>query len=692
VAHGVTKSSEFQLHQMLHGYADGHRLIASSTTLPPADLRLMLQLSDSAGLGARIPDAGYLTGYPLTNARFFVVARTWAAPSMPRPGCVWTHSLLIAFEDLAQIEALEAIDGLFRRPYGTTQTMFDEPIAFQPKPQPCTWARNELEFLRRIVSGLYMAPTSTIAAQPPDDVRREDIVMRIWNQQWPRLRRGFRFSTFTVEDRSLEGSPFDLQLLANGLLPRPRLRNMLDVDAKATVEILASWVDTAVADLTEGGNGLRAFLRQFGGELPGGRNAFVLLCDLYERVVVSTDSAAVQNAMAIIDAHAAESQLQPLRRLIVHRALTAIDWRSAPSLDFIIRHRVLIAPGAWNEVRSQLGLALLRVNPAVFIDIGSETANDEALFAAALAQADEETLVSAIDRAPALANRIFAQCPSLLKSDLLWRSGSSFDCNVIRELHLGPDMAASIVKAAIEAGRADQAVNLRATLGPLVILEAIALAARAGVQSPTTRNWLIGVSKDADALLSFLSSSVHRSLDVLDRIAESCGPGPSLRSFDSGWLDAFSFAYTAEPRKPRLALASVVMAKMLKAGASNAVERAVPAIAPVYSAIVDLTLPETCWNWIEPHLGWPSFWRSQSRLERLVQALAERIAEERLPLNVLLTVMPQLNAEAHLLRCLCESAQGRRYIRSVLTELVDLPAELMERGHLLGALLKDHGD
>ena len=116
MAHAVTQTPGFRLHQVLHGYADGHRLIASSTTLPPADARLMLQLSDSAGLGARIPDNGYLTGFPLANARLYVVARTWAAPEKPRPGCDWTQSLLIAFEDLAQIEKREAIDRPYRLP------------------------------------------------------------------------------------------------------------------------------------------------------------------------------------------------------------------------------------------------------------------------------------------------------------------------------------------------------------------------------------------------------------------------------------------------------------------------------------------------------------------------------------------------------------------------------------------------
>ena len=37
----------------------------------------------------------YLTAYPLPRSSLVAFARTWTAPEMPRPGCVWTHTLLI---------------------------------------------------------------------------------------------------------------------------------------------------------------------------------------------------------------------------------------------------------------------------------------------------------------------------------------------------------------------------------------------------------------------------------------------------------------------------------------------------------------------------------------------------------------------------------------------------------------------
>lgn len=80
------------LHQTLHGYSDGHRLISSSLSLAGQDARTMQVMSDLSGPGVKPGVDGYLTGHPLEGVGKYVLARTWAAPEMPRPGCVWTHS------------------------------------------------------------------------------------------------------------------------------------------------------------------------------------------------------------------------------------------------------------------------------------------------------------------------------------------------------------------------------------------------------------------------------------------------------------------------------------------------------------------------------------------------------------------------------------------------------------------------
>src|SRR5690242_20748315 len=85
--------SNSTIHQTVHGYQRGHRLLASSTELDQATASLIARTSDSAP-NYRINDGPYLTGYALPDGRY-VMARTWPAMSAERPNTVWTHSLIL---------------------------------------------------------------------------------------------------------------------------------------------------------------------------------------------------------------------------------------------------------------------------------------------------------------------------------------------------------------------------------------------------------------------------------------------------------------------------------------------------------------------------------------------------------------------------------------------------------------------
>ncbi len=68
----------------------------------------------------------YVTGYPLIDASFYAFARTWYAPEMERPGCVWTHTLLIGERDLGALDDLTILNRCFRRPTTGERSNWDE--------------------------------------------------------------------------------------------------------------------------------------------------------------------------------------------------------------------------------------------------------------------------------------------------------------------------------------------------------------------------------------------------------------------------------------------------------------------------------------------------------------------------------------------------------------------------------------
>lgn len=102
---------------MLHGYKLGHNFIQGSIVLPSShDMDKIATLSDWSEYVGVDNERDYITVYPLDDSPYYVVAKTWYADAMPRPGCVWTHSLLIHKDDLVKINDFHNLYYLFEAP------------------------------------------------------------------------------------------------------------------------------------------------------------------------------------------------------------------------------------------------------------------------------------------------------------------------------------------------------------------------------------------------------------------------------------------------------------------------------------------------------------------------------------------------------------------------------------------------
>lgn len=104
------------LHQTLHGYKNGHGLLAGSILLDSvSDKAKMDMLSDWTQFKGLEGDSSYITLYPLERD-FYVFAKTWYADDMQRSGCVWTHSLLIPYKDLNNGIDFSVLYNIFHKP------------------------------------------------------------------------------------------------------------------------------------------------------------------------------------------------------------------------------------------------------------------------------------------------------------------------------------------------------------------------------------------------------------------------------------------------------------------------------------------------------------------------------------------------------------------------------------------------
>lgn len=106
-----------KIQQTLHGYSEGHMLLATSiSSLTQRDKKKMAVLSDWDEYARKEDDSTYITAYPLPDSLYYVVAKTWYANEMERPGCVWTHSLLIDMRAMEEFFDYRALAFAFVRP------------------------------------------------------------------------------------------------------------------------------------------------------------------------------------------------------------------------------------------------------------------------------------------------------------------------------------------------------------------------------------------------------------------------------------------------------------------------------------------------------------------------------------------------------------------------------------------------
>lgn len=191
--------------QQLHGYRQGHQLLASSTKLEKADQELVNRLSDIAGpLRPGETFSPYLTAYPLPSGTRYVLSRTWQDLEVPRAGCVRTVSLLIPMTDWETVRSLTPFLALLNTdvPAASAERTSVEPTVGKPLPAVTGFSTIEL------LEALFLEDRKPIAVFDAPDA--ELVAVRLLTAFWPSFRRRFGVSTFVLSPRKMGGRAFDL--------------------------------------------------------------------------------------------------------------------------------------------------------------------------------------------------------------------------------------------------------------------------------------------------------------------------------------------------------------------------------------------------------------------------------------------------------------------------------------------------
>jgi len=197
-----------KIDSQLHGYRQGHQLLASSTPLPKSDQSIIDRLSDVAGpLRPKERFEPYLSGYPLPSGSHYVVARTWQDLSIPRAGCVRTRSLLIPTEAWAAAPNLaDFLDFLAPGPLPTEADIIQRAVTLSTRPAalPPTPGLRASELLE----ALFLEEAKPVAIF--DAPTPELVAIRLLTALWPTIRQRFAISTLALSPRKIAGRDFDL--------------------------------------------------------------------------------------------------------------------------------------------------------------------------------------------------------------------------------------------------------------------------------------------------------------------------------------------------------------------------------------------------------------------------------------------------------------------------------------------------
>jgi len=267
-----------KIEQTLHGYQNGHELLMSSSALSSDAKKVLLVQSDLSGSNIDDGFKIYISGFPL--ATHYAFSKTWYADEMQRPGCVWTHTLLISFADLGKIPDLDQLLNYFKRPTKEHYSGYASSIFIEKED-----LKNSNEIFENtidvipLLDALYDNPETTVLLPAYNSEDYEKKIVQIWSNQWPRLRRNFSFCSGALNLKVIDGAEFDLQIIPYRSVGTIEKQSIGSITVSQQINIENNWTGlfNAVSK-----NKLRKFLWLYGSDVKGLRKNYKPLLELLE--------------------------------------------------------------------------------------------------------------------------------------------------------------------------------------------------------------------------------------------------------------------------------------------------------------------------------------------------------------------------------------------------------------------------
>lgn len=523
--------------QALHGYQDGHSLLATSEVLPHAAEATLFGLSDLSGPQLVAGFDEYLTGYPLPEIAAYALAKTWYAPEMPRPGCVWTHTLLLRASDIAQIQGIHTLRHYFKRPTSdpVSWMKYNEPLRVTINGANDRDDYESIPFLLELYAALYESLEDPVLLPANSSKEYESLVLRIWDQQWPRLRRFFKFCTGAIESRTLEGRPFDLQIVPfNGIVRAQRdLRDAIVIQHNSNKGEAQSWISQLVKDFLLKDADFRNFLRDFGADVAPRRSSFKKLVEAYNLQSAVNDFAQYWDALlALFPAEAEAAKLKVSAVLPAQTDLRVPDVSLTRKISVLVSSyrdssypKRLLDVTEFEELLDQENLpnVLQALASAPYINSFGEHLIHRIATGLLPGQ------LSSVATTPSALMLLLSRNPQLARFEELWSVMKGRQQQVLDLLsgsHLSQTDWDAIMSAAVQADVPQTARAFLKIMGGAAVPAALNIAQRSGVLLPSDWNAVLG--EQTPSVANWLRTHPDVNITLLDFLTQDLNPSDSV--------------------------------------------------------------------------------------------------------------------------------------------------------------------
>lgn len=712
VISNLYNKAQIEIDQFLHGYSQGHRLLESSISLPKELQTILLIMSDMSGPNMVKGFETYITGYPLGDSDYYSVAKTWYASEMKRPGCVWTHTLIIKKADLSVIEDLSRISELFSHPDTEHSYLkYSEQLTLGRDNPKYNLADSEIDssgsihMALQVLTALYQMPDRPVYISSNASSKYQQLILKIWAQQWASLQASFLFCTGSIANRTLSGQTFDLQVVPNDRIRQIRrdaptgillgdIVNISQVEVSDDQPALTA-IAQSFFDSSQHGSTLQNIFRIVDDEDLGNRREFFRLLEVGRAIeIVKREGLFLSNLVATIadkypEAHTAKNLK---KRLFGRPSGESTLFPIAQEYDILKELAMTSFPSAFDSASleiAQRAADLWDADKERSIDlIASILRGDLNLLAQEIVRGVAEKVIvddlfDLYPRVPGLVQIILSLRPEIAATPQIWDQKMISKEVIIESLSrakiLSDDTIYSIIQSALDCFARNTAEYMVRFFKDKAVKAFLVwhnhLCAATVVDHDQLyfliSEWQANIFRYPEGIIDWLRGSNDKNPQTLLLISSLLDPNNAevVKIGATVWQPLTDIQLHFKDRSERLRLKCFLFVLALNHRDRGAACLVSFSFEDIHDALARDELGYNNWELIESHLPDLSWWVNWDKCERIRRALVATFIEYKWPTQAFLDSVNTKDNFQRLIDSCMRHPEGEAFLRRIVSEI-----------------------